>query len=245
MNDEFVDSLYKYRSVDSFTLDIIANNRIFFAKPEMFNDPYDTEFNINTHVGKLSSIDMAYLEETYGTSSNDEVDRVIVNVNEQIKNYVSSAGILSLSSSPENLLLWAHYADDHKGICIEFERKLGNDLANESFTQKVKYAASYPSFNKYAFIKKNGHSVVNRILWTKSPEWEYEQEWRVIYPYKGGTVQEIPGKIKSIIFGLRCPSINIDIIKRLVSGTDIKLKQASKKKNEFGVVIKNITSNSS
>ncbi len=54
MNDEFVDSLYKYRSVDSFTLDIIANNRIFFAKPEMFNDPYDTEFNINTHIGKLS-----------------------------------------------------------------------------------------------------------------------------------------------------------------------------------------------
>jgi len=74
-------------------------------------------------------------------------------------------------------------------------------------------------------LKSNGLEHVRRILWTKSEQWRYENEWRTII-LEGGQVKNIPGAVKSITFGMRCSQISIDIIKQLVRGNNIQLRQA-------------------
>ncbi|TOC13300.1 hypothetical protein CGJ90_24575, partial [Vibrio parahaemolyticus] len=37
------------------------------------------------------------------------------------KSMTSSFGICSLSKTFENILMWSHYADNHKGFVVEFE----------------------------------------------------------------------------------------------------------------------------
>ncbi|GIB61279.1 hypothetical protein VCSRO140_3541 [Vibrio cholerae] len=225
--EEQIKSLFKYRPVNEFTLDIIANNRIYYSKPETFNDPYDTEY---------------FLRSSKRRHSNEHVenyDQIVNRYNERYRDIIRSTGILSLSQADDNLLLWAHYAEDHKGICIEFERNPDNILGNDSSTKPVRYTQSYPSFERHVFMSAESSSVVHRILWTKSKHWAYEQEWRVIVN-EGDTVKPLPGKILSITFGMRCSERSRDIIKKLVSGTDIVLKQADKLANRYGIKIARI-----
>jgi len=76
-------------------------------------------------------------------------------------------GILCFSKTWRNPVLWGHYADKHKGICLGFE-------VPRSVLGKVKYVDSRPSRPDVldeAFMK--------RLLFTKFSHWQYEQEYRV------------------------------------------------------------------
>ncbi len=145
-------------------------------------------------------------------------------------------GVLSLSEDPKNILMWAHYADDHHGICIEFERSELNSLGRDDVTRPVKYLIGYPRVKALDFITKKAGSVTRKMLWSKSRDWAYEKEWRMLI-LDGNTSIPLPGKITSIIIGLRTPERNIGIIKQLIKGTEIKLKKAEMLKNEYGVKI--------
>jgi hypothetical protein len=139
---------------------------------------------------------------------------------ETFKNFdkqLSSAGIFSLSESDDNELMWAHYADSSKGIALGFERVKGSKLDNEENFIRVNYTNKRPTFGGEGFkvkifmvsqgknlqqISFNDDTFRNAIS-TKTTIWDYEKEWRYIeeksgsYPY--------PGKLKEVIFGLKCP----------------------------------------
>ena len=76
-------------------------------------------------------------------------------------------GILCFSESWRNPVLWGHYADKHKGLCLGFE-------VPTSVLGKINYLDSrlpIPSELDEKFMK--------RILFTKFKHWEYEQEHRI------------------------------------------------------------------
>jgi len=78
-----------------------------------------------------------------------------------------SKGILCFSKTWRNPVLWSHYADKHKGLCLSFE--VENKLLG-----KVDYVDSrlpVPTELNEEFMKK--------LLFTKFRHWEYEQEYRV------------------------------------------------------------------
>ncbi|EFP96537.1 DUF2971 domain-containing protein [Vibrio caribbeanicus] len=109
-------------------------------------------------------------------------------------------GIISFTETHNNLLMWAHYANQHKGIVIEFDMaKLNfnryqsypifdNDENDETFAsenpiiqelnegqvQRVLYSHNRPNEEAYSDILE--HFLV------KSDEWMYEKEHRVIVP---------------------------------------------------------------
>ena len=94
----------------------------------------------------------------------------------------TSIGILSLSETIENLLLWSHYAFSHKGFAIEFDtthdffnrRRSGKD---ELFhLRKVKYE-NRSSLGR-TLIDLDGDD----LLITKDKSWTYEDEWRMLVP---------------------------------------------------------------
>jgi hypothetical protein len=92
-----------------------------------------------------------------------------------------SIGILSITESYCNLLMWAHYANSHQGFVVELDCSNGffNRQKSEDdelrHLRKVSYSEVRPN------IQLNQLSGLDVFL-MKSKEWEYEQEWRMLLP---------------------------------------------------------------
>lgn len=140
---------------------------------------------------------------------------------DSVTSQISAAGIFCLSESCNEMLMWSHYGQEHKGICIGFE-KIGRDLLPGEQFRKVSYSEKFPAvdilrgyISKRDYYKDlNGglrvkasvafhdHNIL-RALSTKSPLWEYEKEWRLISKQSGE--RDLPGQISEIVFGMKCP----------------------------------------
>jgi hypothetical protein len=151
-------------------------------------------------------------------------------------------GALCLTEKPANLLMWAHYADHHKGAVVEFaadhqffSRRLG---PNDDFRhfRKVVYREQRP-----AVFLSNSDAI--EFFYFKSREWSYENEWRLIVPLADCS-QRVerapecpiclfhlpPASVRSMILGCRMPESNkYELAKLLRSNLDfhhVVLEQA-------------------
>lgn len=92
-------------------------------------------------------------------------------------------GVLCLTEKPDNLLMWAHYADHHRGVVIEFDEK------HDFFNRRVGPQDEFRHFRKVLYSESRPTIFLNDstavdFFYFKSKEWEYEQEWRLIAPLK-------------------------------------------------------------
>ena len=111
-----------------------------------------------------------------------ELNDILHDINEDIKNKIS---IACLSERNDINPLWAHYADNHEGICIEYDFKNCDNLFLKTFCFPVNYVEKsdvtddlislvvYKNSDKWLFLHKSAN--------TKSIDWEYEKEWRIIF----------------------------------------------------------------
>ena len=131
-------------------------------------------------------------------------------------------GLVSLSREATNVLMWSHYADNHKGFVLEFRIPVLGEKRELAYTTDrllpfpVTYQPGRPSIRIGVELPKD---LVNRIVLTKSNEWEYEAEERVvdhlrppgIYPYRRNEI------LCSVIAGMRMAKPNYLELARIVS----------------------------
>jgi hypothetical protein len=84
--------------------------------------------------------------------------------------------LLSVSKTAQNTVMWAHYADKHKGtvIGIDFDKifpKVGIKM------HRVDYSEQRPKIN----VLDDFREKFSNALLTKSSEWTYEQEFRAMF----------------------------------------------------------------
>jgi hypothetical protein len=63
--------------------------------------------------------------------------------------------VSALSEPRDDILMWAHYANDHKGFCLEF--KLDNDASFKSVYFPVHYQDEYPNLLQ---LSQDSHPIV-------------------------------------------------------------------------------------
>jgi hypothetical protein len=86
---------------------------------------------------------------------------------------LARVGVLSLSASADDPLLWAHYAGAHSGVCIAIDA----DIGLFGMAKRVHYADVLPTINR---VTDSVEEMVIKALYTKSKHWSHENEWRVI-----------------------------------------------------------------
>jgi hypothetical protein len=86
---------------------------------------------------------------------------------------LSKVGIFCVSESATVPLMWAHYADGHRGICMEFDTASGLFLE----AQRVVYSSEAPVVNR---IRDSMGQMLDKSMFWKHIDWSYEREWRVI-----------------------------------------------------------------
>nr|WP_087147045.1 DUF2971 domain-containing protein [Crenothrix polyspora] len=166
-------------------------------------------------------------------------------------------GICSLSRTPLNLLMWAHYAKDHKGFVIEFSipilksfEQFSDDQGN-IFTQKLKSYGSYTlypfpvSYEKEKPVVTGDTQAFDKKFITKGKDWEYEQEERVIDFIQGCGVHPYDRKqvLKSVIAGVRMRDEDFTVLKNTVDtvnkeqGMNVTVHKAEPVKGKFALTV--------
>jgi hypothetical protein len=118
-------------------------------------------------------------------------------------------GFLCFSRTWHNPIMWTHYADRHRGICLGF------DVPDDK-CQNVRYSNERPNAIVSAFLRGDGPSKEQALHWlqTKFEGWNYEDEIRLICRLHAATFEsglyfcrfshdEL--RLKEIILGIACP----------------------------------------
>ena len=101
-------------------------------------------------------------------------------------------GVLSLTRRNDNLTMWSHYTDNHQGFVLEFNpnsKMLNNQRSKIKIfqtPQKVSYTNKRPELAILDSFKGNSkqiYSTVKKILFTKSSDWRYEEERRMLVTF--------------------------------------------------------------
>lgn len=228
---------YKYRSLENIKdiVDSLIENKLAFSSPNNFNDPFDSAFwirnkgTIEDWQEHLFWLDLD--EETVRYVLTKELKKMGENTYVYSKNIHSTSKdynkidkkfiqILSLSQINDNILMWSHYASNHKGICLCLKAELeGEKLGfyfNSEFLQlyEVKYQKKFP--DSINMLDININNFID-FLTTKYIDWKYEKEWRLFVQNtdknnKLSFKQFNKDALEGIIFGLHTPT---DCIKKI------------------------------
>ncbi len=185
---------YKFRHLDD-TSNFMAFKALYNCegtKNNRFKQILQTSLLHASKITTLNDIE----EGTYNFVINDTAS--IAQDTEEIWNLKNKRYICSFSRSSENFqedLLWAHYANEFRGVRIDFT--IAEE--NSSDVRKVNYE-SLGTYENINLAKQN----INTIMLHKNKCWEYENEYRALLNEK-----TFPIKIKQIVLGKRICNITL------------------------------------
>ena len=198
--------LYSFRSISKYSLGDLVNRTITVCHPSVMNDPFDSPVILWSKKVNLNNL---CSEKNHVESYSKTFDYFRIRC-------------FSMCS-PKNILMWSHYADNHKGFCKKY--RLSNYFINESenelgchmYLKKVNYTKT-----KNTKLRIDIKSIDSTLGYaTKYKDWKYEKEVRLISynPMIEGKYNEIEldseSNIEAIYFGYRCSDQDIQTIKNI------------------------------
>lgn len=213
--------LYKYSSYDENCHDGIVNKYFWFSKPKYFNDPFDC----NMDILKTSSFLMQKLE------NKDQIwDFKHETLFDYIKETTEDFGILCFTSSTNkegfadkgynNLYFWSHYAKNHTGIALGYDRNILEDylekLKCNTKLMPVKYGSGALNIETYEFIinEEEGNTIKTRIRGIFNGDYPKRREkfFETILLYKDKRIWEIENESRIILGGIAKSKLEEDSV---------------------------------
>jgi len=243
-----VRTLYKYRAFDANTLALLVNREVYFADPARLNDPYDCQVSVT------AAIDAAIVEVNKETGKNirGKLEKVkkLSDILAKMEADTRSVGVLSLTQDPLNALMWSHYADEHRGICIGFRLSPAITEYNEVNmiigTSECHYCSSNPFLDFFLeFVQSEDlmtwsdfwPSILSLGMVSKAEPWRHENEVRVLRKDPGAVLFQHHDLLE-IIFGMRTDERARKTIKNILSGgnwSHVKYRQVVRDQGSFGL----------
>ncbi|MCP3670910.1 MAG: DUF2971 domain-containing protein [Gammaproteobacteria bacterium] len=233
---------FKYKPVSKNLLKSLVDSSIFCASPAKLNDPFDCQVDLAKSLRLAASrVEGSRREALLRIADSDE----FVN---GLKKKMEPIGVCSFSQNLEHPLMWSHYADEHRGLCLlyEFEENFLRDASNEIIGVSdmvcdddalskwlVEIIPNEIDEEFYDYFTKE---LLKKVLIVKASAWDYEQEIRIIREHEG--VFPIPKEcLKQICFGLRTPESDINLVRRIVdsSGYSVEYCKISNSTTDFGI----------
>jgi tetratricopeptide (TPR) repeat protein len=188
--------LYKYFSPDR--LDVLRDGFIRLTQLGALNDPFECSPRL---------LEPNELPDPPHAQCQCCVDSYVAGAQEHLlQEQATRTGVVCLTEHPDNLLMWAHYAQNHEGFVVGFDttHAFFADRPAGSGLRRVKYQLERPALPRSMVEEHlkhqpriNPHGFVNVFVsrgeyaplvgdddyrLVKSREWEYEGEWRLVLP---------------------------------------------------------------
>lgn len=252
-NENPPEILFKYRSLsNSYHLRLLTHQEIYFASPSSFNDPFDGNIPVRWDLLNYEDCLKRNLEliqifqKDQPLSIQNQIAKQITDSKKlwhpdntkkesqaDIDKWNNLIGLVSLSEKKDEILMWSHYSDFHKGFVVGFfNESLLNDY-DFDYVCKVDYQNGYP-------IISGDDDITERFrkkFFTKSLAWNYESEWRISKNHiKNRLVTMRKESFAEIIFG--CQTVESErkqMVKEIRKnyGKSLKIFQAKKEEENF------------
>jgi hypothetical protein len=234
--------IFKFYKINKHLIESLVHSQIYFARPETLNDPFDCQVDVHkaheNAVKQLSGLNKKILESLFDT----DFQRFLNKRLHELNNF----GIFSAShkASLTNPLLWSHYANEHKGICLGYSIPINlcSPVSGVIGIVNVKYGENtltewfldLPLNTKIHAIAFE--EMMKMILTIKSSCWQYEDEVRVIRSRAGNLLID-QSYLHHICFGLNTSEEDKTLIREIVTkfGYDVGYSQICRTQNDFGI----------
>lgn len=225
LSENHIVKLYQFRSYNkekTYAIDNLQNYQISLADPQIQNDIVDSPV-------------FAWMD--YCLDKNQKYNKHLPMLRKSLEGIriTSFCTDTTRRKAVKNTLMWAHYADSHKGFCVEYE--IDNSMFKIDDPSKLQVARMLKVDYRSAANKPLDFSDKKQTLsmqegfFCKSRDWFYEHEVRMAL-YSPKEIKDYPtiplhekSRISAIYFGIKCPGETIEKVKDALNGRSIKYYQ--------------------
>lgn len=289
MNDWHPDKLFRYRSTTSEHFDKelqqLRKNKVWLNFLDTQNDPFEGCVSHRVNSYNDFALKNSELREALAKQFPDyellpetisEQDFNACNIQSSLfHNYVREQIVVAcFSKGWQNTLMWGHYTDAFKGICLQFTANPAAEVNGPLFFPVQYWKEEPPEFSPFDFfvqtrlpdsvtkLKESEHSLTNEQRRTinehcstiqdlahekaklaatsKSFDWAYEEEFRMVSPSGVPKYYQVPGmKLTSVIFGPRAEAPTYSKVMDVL-GDDINYFKMGLQENTYGYRLSSI-----
>jgi hypothetical protein len=205
---------------------LIEKGELKFTKPSDFNDPFDC---CPTQVSEIPA-------GAFPHAVGDMMNKSIQSASSLMH------GIACFTPHPNKMLMWSHYGDQHRSVCVGFD----TEILLEKPPLNSEGNPLYEDIVEVVYTENRPDGDSTDQYFHKSTEWHYEEERRIISGAKKGSpiwgegVWPIPiESIKEIVLGARMPGELETKVVALVKSANpvIEIKKAVLHMHTFEILI--------
>ena len=250
--------LYKYRGFsgehDEQNLrEMIVYSVLRLTAPATFNDPFEMFVHLvveGSREQRQRRFSEMAAQQAPNTSPDQRADMVRLlmetpdlehsaRCQESIGKIKTGSGVFCFAGDPRSVLMWSHYAENHRGVCLQFERM--KDFITLGHAVRVDYREELPVVNWIVDF----HAHAKHILLAKHPSWEYEEERRITSVDNANRhLQLRPDALTGVIFGCRIQRARMEFIdalldeRKALGAPPVKTYLATQHKTKYRLVIR-------
>lgn len=220
--------LYHYRGCTGINdernlRDLLVSSQLFLRAPSDFNDPFECRFQFGNVAETTTVYDCLVGAATNHGAATTDINNIAAGItkvgSDGIQNIAIDAtnarlqavGIFCLSESYKDILMWAHYGESHRGVCVEFD--VADGVQTFGLCKKVSYDGPMPTLD---YPETSPNDILNPIL-RKAHHWYYEQEWRVVIPSGSHQHLDFPSSaISSVVYGCAAEDATYNLVRRIL-----------------------------
>lgn len=183
--------LYKYRCISPHTESIVRDPTLWFSTPDQLNDPFDCDPVFDTTASQVEFRDhiMRTLKDAHPSVPDSMIEQRTEEIvgkewpistggrnrfEQDYRQRLQRLGVFSASERWDSIVMWSHYADKHRGLCLEIDVTL---LPPSIAFRKVEYVDRRPVINLFTALGASANKIA---AGTKNQDWAYEKEWRLV-----------------------------------------------------------------
>jgi Protein of unknown function (DUF2971) len=221
--------LFKYSRVTPYLLDSLRQNYPWMSRPTDFNDPFDCKVLIDYRLSSSEiahhiradivrpagrvyplsgkgqyrfasrfAVDARDFDPNDPRSQNRMMN--IAKLAERSEFLDDTLGVCCFTEDPLSILMWAHYAGNHSGVCLRFRHRSSSDLSE--YCLPVQYRRTLWEARSRPDDSIGQARALIRSVLLKSSVWEYEREWRLV-AFESGASSFNSRDLDAIILGVR------------------------------------------
>jgi hypothetical protein len=228
-------NLFKYSTINCYSITNLTKNQLYMQPAIHLNDPYEFIFNFDVKEDEyLDFIKLIYGDQyTIFLDKKCSLDEVLTYARDY---YFPEArkeiGVACLTKNQHDDLMWAHYGNNHRGICIEY------DITKFPFDQfkPIDYVSETLtiSMKDISMLSDQKIGKFEEMFLRKHKIWTNETEWRLISK-ANSTINYEANSIVSITFGFFCSDKDKEDIYKSTTHLDIKYYDVVRSKNMYSI----------
>jgi hypothetical protein len=250
--------IYRFIGNPEFILTTLLNGQLWFSKVGDFNDPFEWTFRYCIDIERDKKNIMDYVNQnTFNLPIEVKREKFNSYINTPFtletefnrifyKFYNQGVCCFTKKENIKSVLMWAYYANSHKGIALGFDdkeieiRHIDDFKNDEHIIKPLVRRVIYDNHKKCInpFDKQRPDILDTKYMKTK--ECEHEKEVRFVSP-KFGLHSFVKTNLKEIVFGINSSAILKDAVFKILENEidykNVKIRYCKPEENELKMKI--------